>query len=168
MRTITGARTGILMKRLATLLLLPAAVAIVSMLQLCFATAAGAVPEMMASAAVIDRTCELDPAITATFFDQPSSIQMIDSVQLSLRNGKFSACAPQAVGAVSFADETLLEQAVSSGTLPEGTDAVIYDAEGWTRTPDVQKQSVTNLAFYYHRAANAAHKAGLLLIGRRR
>jgi hypothetical protein len=174
-----GVRIGVLMKRLAVLLVLPLAILLFFPVQLLGAPVACAGPTLigangpisiMGCVAVFDRTGKLDPAVTAKYLNTK------DSIQIALANGRYSEHARHALGAATFADETTLEHAVNAGTcpagesypacLPEGTGAVIYDAESWHHTPDVQKESVANLRTYYRRAAAAAHshRPRLLLI----
>jgi hypothetical protein len=69
--------------------------------------------------------------------------------------------APAAVPTRSFADERALTAAVQDGTLPPGTEAVAYDDQDARVTPRAQQ---LHPALYYQRAANAAHRGGLLLI----
>lgn len=164
-------RIGAVVKRVALLVVLPLAIVLFFPVQLFAApVACAATPTFMGCAAVFDRTWSHDRTVTAKFLNSKGSIQ------IALANGKYSSHAPEAIKAVTFADETQLAQAVATGTcsgdqsypdcLPEGTGAVLYDAESWQHTPEVQKESVAALRTYYHRAAEAAHahKPRLLLI----
>ena len=77
------------------------AIVLFSMLQPHVATAAGAVPPLMASAAVINRTHELDGNLSDKYFNVPGSIQTPGSIDIALRNGVFSRSAMQALKSAS-------------------------------------------------------------------
>jgi hypothetical protein len=68
---------------------------------------------------------------------------------------------PSAVPTASFTDENALAKAVNHGRLRAGTTAVLYDDQRSTSTPVRQRRDP---ALFFHRAAEAAHAHGLLLI----
>jgi hypothetical protein len=103
------------------------------------------------NAAVVDRTEALAPDLVSRYFDQSSTFEF----------GRVSIATPNASQAASFTDEATLAAAISGGSLPPNTRAVIYDDENWNLTPTAQQ---LDPATYYRRAANAAHAAGLRLI----
>jgi hypothetical protein len=109
----------------------------------------------MANAAVVNRTQAMGSNLVQQYFNVPSAIAT------PLRSGSYSAYAPNAICAASFGDANLLAQAISSGTLPQGTTAVVYDCEKWSFTPTDQQ---LDPATYYQQAADAAHAAGLPLV----
>ncbi len=110
-------------------------------------------PEFIASAAVVDRTEALAPGLVSRYFNVGTTFEFW--------NGSWAPSAPNATHTANFADEARLEAAISGGTLPRRTQAVMYDDEVWSYTPLAQQQDP---ATYYQRAANAAHAAGLLFI----
>lgn len=108
-------------------------------------------PAFIADAANVDRIEALAPGLVSHYFNAPSTFEF----------GRLSTATPNATQTATFADETKLEAAISQGTLPPGTHAVMYDDEDWSATPAAQQMDP---ATYYQRAADAAHAAGLLLI----
>lgn len=96
----------------------------------------------------------LAPGVTRHFFDTPRAYVVGANApalaQLS---------APAALATARFTNENALAAAVTSGTLPLGTRAVMF--QDGPRTPRAQQH---NPAAYYKRAAQVAHSAGLLLI----
>jgi hypothetical protein len=112
-------------------------------------------PAFIVNAAVVDRTQARAPALVSTYFNVSTTFET------SYGNGRFSPAAPNATATAKFTDETALEAAISGGTLPPNTQAVMYDAENWSFTPMAQRQDP---ATYYKRAADAAHAAGLKFI----
>jgi hypothetical protein len=112
-------------------------------------------PAFVANAAVVDRTQARAPDLVSRYFNVSSTFET------PYGNGRFSIATPNAIGTANFPDETALEAAISGGTLPPFTQAVMYDDENWSFTPMAQRQDP---ATYYKRAADAAHAAGLKFI----
>jgi endoglucanase len=98
----------------------------------------------------------LAPSIARHLFDTPRTFVTGASAaslnQLSV---------PAALPTVSFTSEAALADAVGSGSLPGGTRAVIFDDEDSKLTPRAEQ---LHPARFYSRAAQVAHRAGLLLI----
>jgi hypothetical protein len=61
----------------------------------------------------------------------------------------------------SYTGPTGLAAAISSGNLPVGTKAILYDAESWSQTPAVEQH---NLGKYVSMAITLAHSHGYKLI----
>jgi hypothetical protein len=66
-----------------------------------------------------------------------------------------------ALPVMTFPAVTALQDAISRGTLPAGTRAVLYDPEAWSYTPVSEQRDPVQAAA---RAAALAHAHGLLLI----
>lgn len=66
-----------------------------------------------------------------------------------------------ALPVVTFSAVAALQDAISRGTLPAGTRAVLYDPEAWSYTPVSEQRDPVHAAA---RAAELAHAHGLLLI----
>lgn len=110
-------------------------------------------PAFLATAGVVDRTEALSPSLASEFFNVSTTFE--------IWGGSWASSAPNAVRAAIFQDEKHLETAINNGTLPPSTQAVIYDDEHWRLTPLNQQQ---HPGYWYQRAANAAHAAGLTFI----
>lgn len=108
-------------------------------------------PRWIVNSAVVKRTFSTNPGLVQKYWNCPQTYEI----------GWFSAGTPSASRSVKFTNETSLENAISSHTLPAGTVAVVYDDERWTLTPTAQQ---LNPGLYYQRAAAAAHAAGLIFI----
>jgi hypothetical protein len=110
-------------------------------------------PAFIVQVAVVDRTEATNPGLVYRYFNQPNAFQS--------SNTTISSATPNATHTVNFADETKLEAAITNGTLPADTGAVIYDCECWPGTPLDQQHDP---APYYQRAADAVQGAGLTFI----
>jgi hypothetical protein len=107
------------------------------------------------SDATLQRIAKLDPSLARYFFNNQRTFAVAG------KTPPRTSSAPNSLTTMSFADETLLRDAIVSHSLVPGTRAVIYDDEDWTLTPrDQQLQP----ARYYREAAAVAHRYGLLLI----
>jgi len=104
----------------------------------------------------LERLRALDPGLAGRVFDTPQTFALSAA-------GSPAGGFDRAVRTTSFGDENLLARAVSDGGLAQGTDAVIYDDEHWNLTPLAQQ---LHPSLYYHRAAEVAHRHGLLLLRR--
>lgn len=102
----------------------------------------------------LERLRALDPGLAGRVFDTPQTFALSAA-------GSPAGGFDRAVRTTSFGDENLLARAVSDGGLAQGTDAVIYDDEHWNLTPLAQQ---LHPSLYYHRAAEVAHRHGLLLV----
>jgi hypothetical protein len=98
----------------------------------------------------------LDPAQATHLFDSPRTY-VIGGNATSLTNLQ----APAALATARFTSETALAAAVEGRTLPPGTRAVMFEDEFGTQTPHVEQ---VHPGIYYSRAAQVAHKAGLLMV----
>lgn len=103
----------------------------------------------------LQRIAKLDPSLARYFFDNQRTFAIAGKIPPR------TSSAPNSLKTMSFADETLLRDAIVSHRLVPGTRAVIYDDEDWTLTPRDQQ---LHPARYYHEAAAVAHRHGLLLI----
>ena len=108
-------------------------------------------PNFIVNSAVVNRTDAMDSNLIV-YFDHSGTYQTGSSL---------APCIPNANLTPVFQDETQLESAINNGNLPAGAQAVMYDCEKWSLTPYNQQQ---HPGYWYQRAANAAHAAGLLLI----
>jgi hypothetical protein len=98
----------------------------------------------------------LDPAQATHLFDSPRTY-VIGGNATSLTNLQ----APAALATARFTSETALAAAVKARTLPPGTRAVMFADEFGTQTPHGEQ---VHPGIYYSRAAQVAHKAGLLMV----
>jgi len=78
-----------------------------------------------------------------------------------LRSGQQPVAGFSAMPVAAFASAAALTAAVTSGRLPAGTRAVLYDPEAWASTPESEQRSVVPAAA---RAAALAHAHRLVFI----
>lgn len=98
----------------------------------------------------------LSPGISRHFFDSPRVFAVGAN-----SNALAALSDPAALSTAKFTNENSLAAAVAGGALPIGTRAVMFEDESGPRTPLAQQR---NPGLYYNRAAQVAHRAGLLLI----
>jgi cellulase (glycosyl hydrolase family 5) len=97
--------------------------------------------------------------------DPPQAVHLFDSPRTYVVGGNAKTLTnlstPAALATAKFTSETALAAAVTSRTLPLGTRAVMFDDEFGLQTPRVEQ---AHPGTYFTRAANVAHRAGLLLV----
>ncbi len=113
-------------------------------------------PAWIVSLNELRRLLALAPSLSGQFFNTPRTFVTGVSESTLQQLGL-----PAAVPTATFDSETALSQAVSRHQLRSGTEAVLYDDEHWSLTPRTQQ---LHPAQYYSRAAQVAHRHGLLLI----
>lgn len=113
-------------------------------------------PAWIVTGTVLRTLSTLAPGVSRHFFDTPRAY-VVGANATTLAHLSDPAALPTA----RFTNENVLAAAVTSGTLPIGTRAVMFQDEFGPRTPRAQQR---NPAAYYKRAAQVAHSAGLLLI----
>jgi Cellulase (glycosyl hydrolase family 5) len=113
-------------------------------------------PAWIISAGLLRRLAAVAPKVAAHFFNTPRTF-----VTGTGAPGLAALGAPTAIPAESFADETKLAAAVTSGRLRPGTTAVIYDPAQTRATPRPQQR---NPARYTQVAGAAVHASGLLFV----
>lgn len=102
-------------------------------------------------------------AALAQLLAEPTVGALLDRAHLYeiLRPGQQLLAGVSATGVAAFPDSGQLADAVTGGTLPPGTGAVLYDPEAWSLTPASQQQDPARAAA---QAAAVAHAHGLRLI----
>ena len=97
-----------------------------------------------------------DPSIATRAFDHPD-------VYITAKPGASDPVPPgwRSVPTVNFKSYVAFSGAVSAGTMPSWTKAVLYDPENWSQTP-VNEQ--TNVGYYMQQFCRLAHSHGWLAI----
>ena len=113
-------------------------------------------PAWMLSSSLLSQLQLVAHATAAHFFNTPRTFVTGASASSLSLLGMSSA-----IPTMSFADETKLAAAVTSGLIAPGTAAVVYAAGATRATPPAQQR---NPAHYYELAAAAAHEHDLLFI----
>ncbi len=113
-------------------------------------------PAWMLSSSLLSQLQLVAHATAAHFFNTPRTFVTGASASSLSLLGMSSA-----IPTMSFADETKLAAAVTSGLIAPGTAAVVYAAGATRATPPAQQR---NPAHYYELAAAAAHEHNLLFI----
>jgi hypothetical protein len=97
-----------------------------------------------------------DPTIATRIFDHPY-------VYVTATPGSSDPVPPgwRSMPTVNFKSYAAFAAAVSAGTMPSWTKAVLYDPEAWSQTPFIEQ---TNVGYYMQQFSRLAHSHGWRVI----